>query len=175
MSELLHRVPVDVTRQEIRAMFKRWEIEDWEVVWDDMGKERYGLSKPGVRVEYWRNGVKQMVTCKTQRTRAENLRSCYFLMDRLRIAEQKGVQYYGLTSSKEVAINGEPPAEDKGETLADAYDILGVSPEDPIDLVKGVYKKKVSFYHPDVGGDQERFKAVQKAYETICQARGVTP
>ena len=58
------------------------------------------------------------------------------------------------------------------EDLLDAYDTLGVSPDDPVELVKRVYANKSQFYHPDKGGDPEKFKRLTKAYELILKSRG---
>lgn len=52
----------------------------------------------------------------------------------------------------------------------DAYEILGVDPDDPIDVVRAVYHAKAKHYHPDnlETGDAERFKLIQRAYEAIA-------
>ena len=165
---------VDQTRRDIRETFRKWDIEPggYEIVWDDQGVERAGRSQPGVTIRYWRGGVQQAVTCQIFPTRAENIRQCYLLLDRLRLAEKNGVQYMGLTSTKDLVVTTPPQV---GDDLADAYDILGVSSDDPVELVKAVYLKKAPFYHPDKQGDQEKFKRLQRAYELVCSRRGVKP
>ena len=60
------------------------------------------------------------------------------------------------------------------DELMDAYGILGASPDDPEGLIKDIYRKKVAFYHPDKGGDPNKFKRLQNAYEVICKERGIT-
>ena len=35
--------------------------------------------------------------------------------------------------------------------------------------------EKATFYHPDHGGDKDKFLQLQQAYESICTARGVKP
>jgi len=50
------------------------------------------------------------------------------------------------------------------------YDILGVSPEATPEEVRAAYRKLVKQYHPDINPDpdaQERFIAIQQAYETL--------
>ncbi|GAH59030.1 unnamed protein product, partial [marine sediment metagenome] len=100
-----------------------------------------------------------------------NLRQCFFLLDRLRIAEQQGVSYAGLASTTEL-VRATPEMK-AHEDLMDSYGILGASPDDPEDLIKDVYQKKAMFYHPDRGGDPNKFKRLQNAYEVICKARGI--
>lgn len=171
-----HRAPVDQTRRDIRHTFFKWEIDpsEFEILWEeDLARGRRG---PGAKVRYYRNGAWQEVACFGFLNRAENLRQCFLLLDRLRIAEQHGVQYAGLTFTKEVAAVDTEQA--KKETILEAYDILGVSPDDPIELVKDVFRKKSMFYHPDhpeKGGSDEKFKRLKAAYERICESRGAKP
>jgi DnaJ like chaperone protein len=65
---------------------------------------------------------------------------------------------------------------------ADYYQILGVERGASQDEIKKAYRKLAVKYHPDkvatLGEDvqkaaEEKFKAVNKAYETICKERGL--
>jgi DnaJ domain len=170
-------VDIDKTRRDIRETFAKWNIKqgDYEIAWDDEGRERRVMpSRRGVKVRYFRNKVWQEVSCLNFGTKSENLRQCFFLIDRLRIAERHGVQYQGLTYTKEV-VNKNPvdTEKERRETLLEAYDILGASPDDPTSLIQDLYKKKCLYYHPDKGGTDEKFKRLQRAYELICQSRNV--
>lgn len=49
----------------------------------------------------------------------------------------------------------------------DHYQTLGVSPQADQKEIKRAYRKLAGKHHPDKGGDQEEFKKVQKAYETL--------
>ncbi len=167
---------VDRTRRDIRDTFRKWDIDpsEFEILWEeDEDYGRRGRRLPGAKVRYFRNTVWQVVSCHSFAARAENLRQCFLLLDRLRIAEQHGVQYQGLTSTREVAVVDKERS--KREDLMYAYDFLGVGPDDPIELVKDVYRRKSMFYHPDKGGDAEKFKRLAGAYELICNSRGARP
>jgi curved DNA-binding protein CbpA len=50
--------------------------------------------------------------------------------------------------------------------LNEAYDLLGISDNDPLNLemLKTAYKKRAIMYHPDKGGDPIMFDALTKAY-----------
>lgn len=59
------------------------------------------------------------------------------------------------------------------DDLIVAYGILGASPDDPNDLITDIYQKKAMFYHPDRGGDTEKIKRLNNAYDLICKNRGM--
>lgn len=51
--------------------------------------------------------------------------------------------------------------------------ILGVSMDDPQEVVAAVYRAKVSYWHPDKRtGNAERFKGYTEAYHAVLRARG---
>ncbi len=50
----------------------------------------------------------------------------------------------------------------------DYYDILGVSRTASADEIKRSYRKLAQQYHPDKGGDPERFKEVNEAYQVLA-------
>ncbi len=49
----------------------------------------------------------------------------------------------------------------------DYYEILGVSKSASQDEIKRAYRKLALMYHPDKGGDQEKFKKVNEAYQIL--------
>lgn len=164
-------VDTDSTRQEIRDMFRKWGIDrsDTEILWDESKDYR---RLPGAIVRYVRGGKWQNVSCSAFPSRAQNLRQIFLFLDRVRIAEDNGVAYAGLSGSKDLTTTVNTEAT-RRENLLDAYDILGASPDDPVELIKEVYRKKSLYYHPDkAGGDQEKFKRLTSAYELIMQSRG---
>lgn len=165
-------VDVDKTRREIRHTFSLWDIDpsEFEIIWEEDRSTGRILRRPGATVRYMRGGNWQEVACFGFPSRQENLRQCFLLLERLRIAEQHGVQYQGLTFTTEMATTTGESA--RKESLMDAYDVLGVSPDDPVDLIKDVYRRKSMYYHPDKGGTDEKFKRLNKAYELIMKGRG---
>lgn len=165
-------VDVDQTRREIRHTFALWDIDpsEFEIVWADDRSSGRIVRLPGATVRYMRNGQWQSVSCYGFPNRAANLRQCFFLLERLRIAEQHGVQYQGLTFTKDVATTSGETA--MNENLKEAYDTIGISPEDPSGLLEDVYRRKSNYYHPDKGGDAEKFKLLNNAYEIIKKSRG---
>lgn len=167
-------VDLERTRRQIRHTFALWAIEpsEFEILWESELSEKAGRLAPGVQVRYLRGRKWQQVSCFTFNTRAANLRQVFLLLDRLRIAEQQGVQYEGLTFTTEVVTTDKERVQK--ESLLDAYDILGVNPDDPIDLIDRVYRAKSSIYHPDnkTSGNEQKFKRITEAYDQIKKSRG---
>ena len=161
--------PIDRTLVDLRDCFRKWEIDLFEAVPKE--KVDRGYRGPGMIVNYFRANKWQHLECFAFPRKEINLRQCFLLLDRLRIAEQQGVSYAGLAYTTElVRATPEMRAHDD---LMEAYGILGASPDDPDGLIKDVYQKKCMFYHPDKGGDENKFKRLQNAYEVICKAREI--
>ena len=49
----------------------------------------------------------------------------------------------------------------------DYYDLLGVSRQASEKELKNAFKKKAMQYHPDKGGDPEKFKQINEAYQNL--------
>jgi len=167
----------DQTRRDIRKMFAMWDIGQFTAMRD---QEEYAggrmKSGEGVTVSFFRHGEWQTVYCN-KRLYAENYRAVFLFLDRMRIAEKSGVSYQALSSTKGLVKSDKPGNKsEEQENLEDAYDVLGVNKDDPTDLVKKIYKQKLGFYHPDIGGgDEEKAKRLNRAYETIMKSRGERP
>ncbi len=162
-------VPIDRTLTDLRDCFRKWDIDLHEAIPKE--KVDRGYRGAGMVVNYFRANRWQHVECFAFPRKDINLRQCFLLLDRLRIAEQQGVSYAGLASTTEM-VRATPEMKARDD-LMDAYGILGASPDDPLELIKDVYKRKAFFYHPDRGGDPNKFKRLSNAYEVICKARGM--
>lgn len=53
----------------------------------------------------------------------------------------------------------------------DYYKILGVSKNASADEIKKAYRKMALKYHPDKGGDQEKFKEINEAYQVLSNSQ----
>ncbi len=50
---------------------------------------------------------------------------------------------------------------------ANYYDILGVKKDASADEIKKAFRRLARKHHPDAGGDEEKFKEINEAYETL--------
>lgn len=50
----------------------------------------------------------------------------------------------------------------------DYYDLLGVKRDASADEIKKAFRKLARKHHPDTGGDEERFKEINEAYEVLA-------
>ena len=53
----------------------------------------------------------------------------------------------------------------------DYYDILGISKNASQEEIKKAYRKKAHKHHPDKGGDEEKFKKVNEAYQVLSDEK----
>ena len=169
---MIRSVSAARTRDDIRHMFDQWEIDQFSIIRE---QEEYasGVLKrgQGATVTYLRKNGWQTVSCTSSPVYDENLRSIFLFLDRIRIAEKVGVAYQGLSSAKDIVPTHVDPKVEQSETLADAYDVLGVKSDDPMDLIERVYKSKAQSYHADHGGDEAKMVRLNRAHDLVWQAR----
>ena len=51
------------------------------------------------------------------------------------------------------------------------YDVLGVSRDASDKEIKTAFRKLAQKYHPDAGGDEQKFKEISEAYETLSDEK----
>lgn len=119
---------------------------------------------PGFTVKFRWNGKWIPVTSVIQPTSEQNLRMCYRALHHVFEMEVRGIT--GLVQ-KTVSEMGLVPAGENHDGLAAACAILGVRRGASVEEIKHAYRKKVKLVHPDHGGDEDLFKALQRAYENL--------
>jgi hypothetical protein len=74
------------------------------------------------------------------------------------------------TPNPEDLFGDQDGAEDDEQSVAEAFDTLGVSRGASDAELKTAYRERVKDAHPDHGGDQETFERVREAYAAVQQA-----
>jgi len=164
MSLIRTKKTVRETLSDLRELFSKMEIDDWEPIPAE--------KEPGYAVRFYRNKTWTEIGSYYQPTKAMNLRVCYQVIDNLFRWEARGVT--GLVKGTafmggDLVATARPERESFDESCA----VLGVDPEASWEEIKRVYSVKAQYAHPDVGGDPERFKRITKAYEYIEKVKGV--
>jgi len=151
------------TLADLRHLFSKWELDDWEPIPVEKG--------PGYSVRYFRNRNWTEISSYYQPTKAMNLRVCYQVIDNMFRWEARGV---GGIVKGTAFIGSELVATKRGEreSFDESCAIIGVEPEASWEEIERVYRVKVQFTHPDKGGDTERFKRIQKAYDYLKKVKG---
>lgn len=161
---------VSETLADLRKLFKRYEIDDWEPIPVD--------SASAYSVRYLRNRNWTEIKSIYQPTKAMNLRVCYQVISNMFIWESRGVS--GLV--KGTAFMGADIVTTSGDKKTESFDeacaILGVEPSASLEEIERIYKIKVQYSHPDKYSDSiekqkatDRFKRIQKSYELIKKVK----
>lgn len=154
---------VQETLSDLRKMFKRYEIEDFEAIPKDGNV---------YSIRYHGGGTWIEIESRMQPSKATNLRQCYQVIDSLLKWQLRGVS--GLANSQAFMSSALVPIEEnrqKASEFVEACGMLGVDPEVSWEEISDVYRVKVKRAHPDAGGDPERFKRLNRAFEIIKKVK----
>mgnify|MGYP001610314563 FL=1 len=141
MTTMTSNKTVSDTLQDLRNLFSRYDIEEWEPI-----PSKVDLS---YSVRYRQDHQWVNISSRMQATKAKNLRQCYQVIHYLFLWASRGV---GGVSQGVTFIHGglvrvgEAMDEDG---LAEAYATLGVDSSDSLEEVGAVYRAKIKFNHPD--------------------------
>ncbi|MFQ5976248.1 MAG: J domain-containing protein, partial [Candidatus Hydrothermarchaeales archaeon] len=65
----------------------------------------------------------------------------------------------------------ETPDEEAINLYGESYEVLGVDPGASVMEIKKAYRELAKRYHPDIGGDDETFKRINEAYQSLIEVR----
>jgi hypothetical protein len=120
---------------------------------------------PGVAVYFNYDKAPVCLACDQWTHVEDNLWSIYLTLEAMRGIDRWGAAKLAATFTGYAALP--PPT-----ATAPWSDVLGVDRYAPWDDVRDVYLAQVKLHHPDNGGDPDKFRAVQTAYEQAKQERG---
>ncbi|MDE3097429.1 MAG: DnaJ domain-containing protein [Chloroflexota bacterium] len=154
-------VDVRQTRREIVNLFGKWRGAELISIADtrDLSDERavvvFGFNGNRVRVEY-----------NQQAAHRSNLRAIFLTLEGIRMAYRRGMgELMTNTVSQMLAL--------PGVVYIGPYELLGVRPDAPIDLIEAAWKHQLKQWHPDRHPDdqEEATKRTQQLNEAIERVR----
>lgn len=123
---------------------------------------RLVYDNPGVAVYFKYNGEQKVIACDKWKYIHENLRAIEKSLEAIR-----GLDRWGCTNIISQAVSGmkELPM-NAGNSSRSWWQVLEALQNSSDELIENNYKRLRKQYHPDMpGGDNDKFVAVQKAYE----------
>lgn len=120
----------------------------------------------GVALYFTRHGKDVCIPCDKFNTVRGNIRAIGLTLEGLRRMERYGTSqmvdaaFAGFTAIPANANAGEPVIPKRPW-----YEVLGVSPTAPFEVVEAAYKAMRRKTHPDSGGTEREFHEVQAAFE----------
>jgi hypothetical protein len=119
-----------------------------------------------VTFEYRQQPVR--VSYAVQRNYESNLRAIYLTLEGIRLAYARGLgDIFTSTVSQMLQLGA-------GATARDPYEVLGVRPDFPDEIIHAAWKVLAKKLHPDAGGSDDAMKELNDALDRIHRERGVT-
>ena len=158
------------TKIDLGYCFEKWGVhpDDWGVDHDRKARDLKGFQgKAARRVTIWwiHPGTDQRITlsCDKNATQADNFRALQKCIVDVRLQEVRGVGDVMATAYAQIAA----PA-----TARDPYEVLGVRPDAPAEVIKASYKARAKLAHGDTGGSDEEMASLNAARDELV-SRGV--
>lgn len=147
------------TEKELKVEFQRWARLRG-------GTVKYGVfnmrGHREVTLKYTLPGADEMTLIMGEQARAEdNLRVLFLCIEALRLNELRGIA--PLMQKAYMALPA-PEAE------VDPYELLGISPNAPANVIDAAYRALAKDAHPDHGGSAAKMAELNKAYERAKKA-----
>lgn len=118
----------------------------------------------GVAVYFTLNGETQCIPCDKWISVAENMRAIEKTVEALR-----GLERWGAKEMVNAAFRGFKALPANAivtpYTARPWHEVLEVSPTASIETIRAAYRSMLHRHHPDKGGDESKFMAVQRAWE----------
>jgi hypothetical protein len=116
---------------------------------------------PGVVVYFRRAGKPIVFACDRWDRVEHNMRAIQKTLE-----AKRGIERWGAaTGEREFAGYEALPPGTNGATQEGPYQVLGVAPDAPSEVVRSAYRALALVHHPDKGGDPVVFQRIRRAYE----------
>lgn len=149
------------TRGDLGAMFAKWGVRDWAVSCPSQAYDSYRLSPAAravtIRYTHPRQGDRELTYGKQARP-VDNIRVLWLVLEAMRLNETRGIE----DIVREAYLALPAPSRER-----DPYEVLGVRPGAPAEVIEASYRALAKRLHPDVGGSAEAMTALNAAWEAV--------
>ncbi len=149
------KVPFGDTVADLHDEFARWGVSDAVIV---PRREPSPRADQGVSVEWSRAGQPFHLTMEKHPAAYQNIRVIYFAVKALRENEMRGLTDIMRDAYLQLAA----PAKER-----DPWEVLGVRPDAPREVVEAAYRAQAKRLHPDAGGSDADMKTLNAAWEAM--------
>ena len=149
------------TMRDLEVMFRKWDVEEWDVQVGYRGRRTRDLSPSQRRVTVvWTDaeGHPRQLDCDVYESQDENLRPIYLALESVRLNAVRGVG--DIVARAYLALAG-------GETAQKPHEVLGIKADATHVDVEHAYRRLAKSTHPDVGGDPDTFKEIVAARDAM--------
>lgn len=150
------------TKSELETTFDKWGVRDFQVVGAPSGnRHSWNLTdaQRTVTVRFLhRSGNEVVLTMRAQPRPEDNLRVLYLGIESLRLNEARGISDVVREALLQLPA---PP------TVRDPFEVLGVRPDAPAEVIEASYRALSKQRHPDHGGSDVAMRELNDAYERV--------
>jgi len=161
---------------EVAETFRKWRVVEWALEPEKQPplRNRYHLPDHQTVKIRWRKLGKQIsLVCSSENTAPDNLQLLATTIETLRLNEVRKVDRLGAGAYSLMYPPPAPKTPVAPPPIDDTnpYAVLGVSPSYTLAIIEIIWKARLRAEHPDVGGDEERAKALNEAMDEIRRQR----
>ena len=160
----------------LRATFRKWKIEDWQIEPINPPARRDHYHSPAERkiVVRFKHANKRIVLIKMSRDTAhDNLKDLTEALETIRLSEFRNIEdvlvHFYRQTDPYVITKAEPKPPKLDPT--NPYVILGVEEHYPLNIIEIIWRTKLRVEHPDAGGNTDKAKALNVAMQEIRKLR----
>jgi DnaJ-domain-containing protein 1 len=147
---------------------RKWGVREWSVTPATMSskiarKVFQTMEERTVTLRYLKNGAEVVLAMSKQDRAVDNLRVLYLAIEAMRLNEARGI----ADVIREAYLQLPSPSQH-----SDPYEVLGVRPDSPIEVIEAAYRARAKMIHPDKGGSEEEMRSLNEAMEIIRRQQG---
>lgn len=166
------------SERQIGEELDRFGVDEWYL---DDAPLSSGNSWPGYVVRWRKDGVDYALVSDSYTTKKANARAAFYWLKETRKRGDRPVTTAhdelaaaALPQGSQPQLDGEVTAVPPGGYETEApHEVLGVEPDASVSDIRQAYRDIVADVHPDNGGDEEAFKRVLDAKDTMMLERQV--